>query len=68
MALERDYQQWHYCYLVVRFRNTRGEWLTLRCRTSILRENLKVGQQVPIRYPAAAPEDFIVVSGLDFLL
>lgn len=43
-ALERDRHSWHYCYPVVRFRTTGGEWVTLRARTSILRENLKVGQ------------------------
>lgn len=67
-ALEPDYGRWHYCHPVVRFRNSRGEWLTLRCRTSILRENLRVGQQVPVRYATATPEGFIVVTGLDFLL
>jgi|GEM_PF-2095681 len=52
---------------VVRFQTPQGEWLNLCCREISLSLDVKVGQQVEIRYPANSPQDFIVVSGLDLL-
>ncbi len=68
MALETEGLRFLDIYPVVRFKTPEGKWLTLRCQTSGRAQNWKVGQRVEVRYPAAAPEEFIVVSGLDFLL
>jgi hypothetical protein len=54
-------------YPVVRFKSPQGQWLTLCCKWSGRGQDLHIGQQVAVRYPAGSPEDFTVVSGLGLL-
>ncbi len=53
---------------IVRFRTPRGQWLTLTCRESTRGPGFRKGQKVQVRFLPDFPEDFVVVSGFDFLL
>ena len=68
VRLEPHGFQLHQVYPVVRFQTMEGKWLTLKAKISSLALDFKPGQQVQVRYLAAAPVDFIVVSGINLLV
>ena len=53
---------------IVRFRTPQGQWVTSRCQESTRGPGFKKGQKVEVRFLRAAPENFIVVTGFDFLV
>jgi hypothetical protein len=54
---------------VVQFRTPQGQWLTLTCQESTRRNpGFRKGQKVRVRFLPDSPEQFIVVTGLNFLL
>lgn len=53
---------------IVRFKTSQGQWLTLRCEESTRGPGFRKGQKVEVRFLPVAPEKFIVVTGLDFLV
>ena len=52
----------------VQFRTPQGQLLTLTCQESTRGPGFRKGQKVKVRFFPNFPEQFIVVSGFDFLL
>ncbi|WBO86550.1 DUF3592 domain-containing protein [Hymenobacter yonginensis] len=68
VALETDAQRWLEEFPVVRFQGRQGQWLTLRCHRKCRAARFITGQKVTVRYPAPAPEQFVILSRLGLLL
>lgn len=68
VALETDGLRWLEEFPVVRFQSRQGQWLTLRCHRKCRTARFITGQKVTVRYPAPAPEQFVILSRLGLLL
>ncbi|MBD2716273.1 hypothetical protein KBK19_14635 [Microvirga sp. STR05] len=68
VGLETDDLRWLNEYPIVRFPGPQGQWYTLRGSEKCRAGRYRKGQQVTVRYPAPAPQDFIILHGLDLLL
>jgi hypothetical protein len=68
VALETDDQRWLDEFPVGRFQSRQGQWLTLRCHRKCRAARFITGQKVTVRYPAPAPEQFVILSRLGLLL
>ena len=68
VGLETDDLRWLDEYPIVRFPGPQGQWFTLRGSEKCRAGRYRKGQPVTVRYPAPAPQDFIILHGLDLLL
>ncbi|MDF7812635.1 DUF3592 domain-containing protein [Hymenobacter sp. YC55] len=68
VAVETAWPSFFHEYPIVRFKTPQGRQVTLRCQEYTKGPGFRKGQKVEVRFLPAAPEAFIVVTGLDFLL